>query len=101
MAGTEGLARAGWLGEFPGFLAGRAQARVGQRQGIVRLWDLELDGASVVLEPDSHGTTRHTNCLAFSHDGRALAIPHLLEGPALYDPASGRRLADARTGHRA
>ena len=32
-------------------------------------------------------------CLAFSPDGRVLVVPHVIEGLALWDPSSGRRLA--------
>jgi len=61
--------------------------------GTVRIWDVNLAGSNFAIRPDRPGQRTQTTCLAFSPDGRALVIPGFSEPLALWDPASGRRLA--------
>ncbi len=61
--------------------------------GTVRIWDVDLAGSNFAIRPDRPGQRTHTTCLAFSPDGRVLVISRFSEPLALWDPASGRRLA--------
>ncbi len=62
--------------------------------GTVRIWVLDRAEFNFAIRPDRPGWGgSQTACLAFSPDGRVLVIPRLFEPLALWDPASGRRLA--------
>jgi WD40 repeat protein len=65
------------------------------RGGTVRIWDVEAEGSNFAIEPDlaDTGKAGNTTCLAFSPDGRTLVFPRVSEALALWDPATGRRLA--------
>ena len=65
---------------------GSGLATVG-REGLVRLWDVELVGVDVPIRRPSHQDRGLMGSLAFSPDGRILAVPQATGPMELWIPS--------------
>jgi WD40 repeat protein len=59
----------------------------------VRVWSLDVPGSVLEIEPDLPEKEKIATSLAFSPDGRLLALSRLTVGITLYDPQSGQTRA--------
>ena len=84
-------------GDFRLFFPRRFRLASASIDGTIRIWNVDLARSDFEIRPDlAAKMVYHRKCLAFSPDGRVLAIPGISGTTAtltLWDPASGLRLA--------